>query len=143
MKQEAKCNPFETLIMRFFMSTQASSTQRHLYVYNLESKSKRRLTPPDGMSFSKIQMDVEDAIVQKEEKVSGYYEVSFSPGCSYYLLNYKGPHIPWQKVVSSKRGRVSPMLSCDRIYKVVEQESRTGRQNDPNGVPQSEVSYCQ
>jgi hypothetical protein len=29
----------------------------------------------------------------------GYHEVSFSPGAGYYLLSYKGPEVPWQRLI--------------------------------------------
>lgn len=28
----------------------------------------------------------------------GYYDVSFSPGSKYYVLGYKGPQVPWQRL---------------------------------------------
>ncbi|WWC91210.1 uncharacterized protein L201_006152 [Kwoniella dendrophila CBS 6074] len=31
----------------------------------------------------------------------GYYEVSFSPGAGYYVLGYRGPEVPWQRLVQS------------------------------------------
>ena len=31
----------------------------------------------------------------------GYYATSFSTGAGYYLLTYKGPDVPWQKVKKS------------------------------------------
>ena len=30
-----------------------------------------------------------------------YYSASFSPGAGYYVLNYQGPGIPWQKLVQA------------------------------------------
>ncbi|KKZ66753.1 hypothetical protein EMCG_07584 [[Emmonsia] crescens] len=32
---------------------------------------------------------------------SSYYDVSFSNGAGYALLNYQGPKVPWQKVIST------------------------------------------
>ncbi|OAX83827.1 hypothetical protein ACJ72_01806 [Emergomyces africanus] len=32
---------------------------------------------------------------------SSYYSVSFSSGAGYALLNYEGPNVPWQKVIST------------------------------------------
>jgi len=31
----------------------------------------------------------------------GVYSASFSPGFNYYLLNYEGPGVPWQKILST------------------------------------------
>jgi hypothetical protein len=32
----------------------------------------------------------------------GYFDVSLSPGGGYYVLSYKGPDVPWQRVVSAR-----------------------------------------
>ena len=29
----------------------------------------------------------------------GYHEASFSPQDAFYLLNYHGPHPPWQRII--------------------------------------------
>ncbi|KAJ3088883.1 hypothetical protein HK102_007706 [Quaeritorhiza haematococci] len=38
---------------------------------------------------------------EAEDKIGdiGYFEASFSPKCQYYLLNYKGPEVPFSRVI--------------------------------------------
>lgn len=66
----------------YFVATKKSSTERHLYVVNLE----------------------EPLVVKPvtDEKHYGYYGVSFSAGSRFLLLNYLGPDVPYQKIVDLK-----------------------------------------
>jgi len=43
---------------------------------------------------------VEPTAITNVEKPS-YYSASFSPGAGYYVLNYQGPGIPWQKLLQA------------------------------------------
>jgi dipeptidyl aminopeptidase len=63
----------------YFVATKESSIQRHIYRVKL-----------DGTGFEAI------TDVSKD----GYYSASFSKGGGYALLNYEGPDIPSQKVIS-------------------------------------------
>lgn len=36
-----------------------------------------------------------------DSSVPGYYEVSFSPGAKYYVLSYRGPKVPWQRLLEA------------------------------------------
>ena len=65
----------------YFVSTQESSIQRH--VYSVELKG--------GGEIKSVTDTTEEA----------YYGVSFSAGAGYALLNYQGPDVPWYKVVST------------------------------------------
>lgn len=64
----------------YFVSTKESPIQRQVYSVKLDGTGLQPLTD-----------------VSKE----GYYEVSFSSGAGYALLNYEGPAIPWQKIIST------------------------------------------
>ena len=33
----------------------------------------------------------------------GYYDVSFSPGARYYVLSYRGPKVPWQRMIEATK----------------------------------------
>lgn len=66
----------------YFIATKADSTERHLYSVDLNV----------GPSSIK---DV------TEQNAIGYYDVSFSDRAGFMLLTYKGPDIPWQKIVSA------------------------------------------
>jgi len=37
-----------------------------------------------------------------ETKQGGYYDVSFSPGAGSYLLSYKGPDVPYQRLIEAR-----------------------------------------
>lgn len=36
-----------------------------------------------------------------DDSAGGYHEVSFSPEGRYYVLQYKGPEVPWQRVIEA------------------------------------------
>ncbi|KAF8926619.1 hypothetical protein BGZ52_005385, partial [Haplosporangium bisporale] len=61
----------------YYISTEKSGVERHLYSVSLDSGEREALS------------DVTQ---------TGYYDVSFSTGTGYYLLSYRGPEVPWQKV---------------------------------------------
>ncbi|ORX97732.1 hypothetical protein K493DRAFT_215438, partial [Basidiobolus meristosporus CBS 931.73] len=61
----------------YYISTELGSIQRHLFSVSLDGKTKQLLTPGPR---------------------DAHYDVSFSPSSQFYLLNYNGPDIPWQKV---------------------------------------------
>ncbi|RKU46112.1 hypothetical protein DL546_006514 [Coniochaeta pulveracea] len=64
----------------YFVATKESSIQRHVYSVKLDGRNMAPLT---------------------DTTVEGYYDVSFSSGAGYALLSYRGPKIPWQKVIST------------------------------------------
>ncbi|KAF9155773.1 hypothetical protein DFQ26_009632 [Actinomortierella ambigua] len=61
----------------YFISAEKSSMERHLYSATLDTAERRPMT-----SLTE----------------PGYYSASFSTGAGYYLLSYRGPEVPWQKV---------------------------------------------
>lgn len=64
----------------YFTGTKEGSTQRHIYKVDLKGKGLESIT---------------------DTSKQGYYSASFSSGSGYALLSYKGPNIPWQKVIST------------------------------------------
>ncbi|KAF9183212.1 hypothetical protein BGZ51_004173 [Haplosporangium sp. Z 767] len=68
-------NELEGLV--YYISTEKASVERHLYSVAMDSTTRTALT------------DVTQP---------GYYAASFSTGAGYYLLSYRGPDVPWQKV---------------------------------------------
>tara|TARA_R110002003_G_scaffold589_9_gene20629 strand:+ start:12263 stop:14935 length:2673 start_codon:yes stop_codon:yes gene_type:complete len=64
----------------YYISTEKSSIERHPYVVALNGTDKREVLEDSG---------------------SAYYDASFSTGGSYALMSYKGPGIPWQKIIST------------------------------------------
>lgn len=64
----------------YFVATKESSIQRHVYVVKLDGSGLKPLT---------------------DTSAEGYYSASFSSGAGYALLSYRGPKIPYQKVIST------------------------------------------
>ncbi|TVY75738.1 putative dipeptidyl-aminopeptidase B [Lachnellula suecica] len=64
----------------YFVSTKASPIQRQVYSVKFDGTGLEALT---------------------NESKEGYYGASFSSGAGYALVNYDGPDIPWQKVIST------------------------------------------
>ncbi|KAI1870142.1 hypothetical protein JX265_006312 [Neoarthrinium moseri] len=64
----------------YFRATKESSIQRHVYSVHLDGTDVKPVTD-----------------VSKE----GFYDASFSSNAGYALVSYKGPGIPWQRVVST------------------------------------------
>ncbi|PGH17211.1 hypothetical protein AJ80_04920 [Polytolypa hystricis UAMH7299] len=57
-------------------------------------------SPGERHVFS-VKFDGTDLTPVTNTSESAYYDISFSHGAGYALLNYQGPHIPWQKVIST------------------------------------------
>ncbi|RHZ80639.1 hypothetical protein Glove_134g248 [Diversispora epigaea] len=85
-----------TLKLAYFMSTEKSSIERHLYSVTLDGLTKTALTNTDE---------------------AGYYEVSFSKGAKYYNIKYEGPEIPWQKVLKVDNSSFSVSLQDNNKLK--------------------------
>lgn len=64
----------------YFSATKEGSTQRHIYSVKLDGTDMKPMVPTDK---------------------PGYYFVSFSSRAGYALVNYEGPDIPSQKVMST------------------------------------------
>jgi dipeptidyl aminopeptidase len=64
----------------YFISTKASSIQRQVYSVKI-----------DGTALEAVTNDLKE----------GRYGIKFSSGAGYALLDYDGPDIPWQKVIST------------------------------------------
>lgn len=64
----------------YYISTEKSSIERHPYAVALNGTGKQEVL---------------------ETKDAAYYDASFSTGGSYALMSYKGPGIPWQKIIST------------------------------------------
>jgi dipeptidyl aminopeptidase len=64
----------------YYISTEHSSTERHAYAVKLDGTGKQEVIENSGV---------------------GYHSASFSSGGSFALITYKGPGIPWQKIIST------------------------------------------
>ncbi|KAF7322541.1 hypothetical protein HMN09_00032600 [Mycena chlorophos] len=74
----------------YFMAANPESTSRHLYSVSIpslnlvEKAAETSVAPPTALT---------------ETNEPGYFSASFSPQAGFYLLSYRGPGIPTQKVV--------------------------------------------
>lgn len=64
----------------YFVAAKEKPTERHVYSVKLDGSDMRPIV---------------------DTKSPAYYSVSLSSGAGYALLNYEGPKVPWQKVVST------------------------------------------
>lgn len=49
--------------------------------------------------------------------VPGYFQASFSPKAGYYVLGYKGPKVPWQRLIETGAGEDrEPSQLSNRLF---------------------------
>lgn len=70
----------------YFVGTKEAPTQRHIYSVKFDGSDFRAIT---------------------DTSQPGYYSISFSSGAGYGLLDYQGPGIPWQKIISTPSNNAS------------------------------------
>jgi dipeptidyl aminopeptidase len=77
------------------------STERHVYVIDLETQKRRRLTQTP-VSSDRIptlkQGDAKQGFSSLNATLKGYYEATLSPGKGYLNLLYHGPGVPFSVV---------------------------------------------
>ncbi|KAF9699811.1 hypothetical protein EKO04_002186 [Ascochyta lentis] len=83
----------------YYISTEHSSIERHAYAVKLDGTGKQEIIENSGV---------------------GYHAASFSAGGSFALVTYKGPGIPWQKIVSTPS-------SSEKFEKVLEENKSLER----------------
>lgn len=54
-----------------------------------------------------IETFAEEITALTNVKQAGYFDVSFSPGAGYYLLSYRGPDVPYQRLIEAKEDGTS------------------------------------
>ncbi|KAI9067913.1 dipeptidyl aminopeptidase [Trametes sanguinea] len=68
----------------YFQAANPSSTQRHIY----------------SVPLPKLTSDDQEEVQPLTDTSSpGFYDADFSPEGEFYLLSYKGPHAPWQRII--------------------------------------------
>ncbi|KAJ2718921.1 Dpp4p [Coemansia sp. Benny D115] len=96
-----------------FASTQTSSTEFNIYSADMGSAQLNSLSPrPAGSSASK----------RINAARAGTYSASFSTGGSLYVLNYRGPQLPWQAVYSVVDSSFENVLSDNSVAEKVMSE---------------------
>ncbi|CCK73000.1 dipeptidyl aminopeptidase KNAG_0M01470 [Huiozyma naganishii CBS 8797] len=68
----------------FFVAKKKSSMENHVYYINLSNP--------------------EEVVAVSDTSAPGVYDISFSGSCKYALLTYKGPKVPYQKIISLQGG---------------------------------------
>jgi len=82
----------------YYIGSEEGSMQRHLYKVNYNGQRNIKMTPI--VSELEEQKKIIDSFGDNLTEV-GVYSATFSSGYNYYLLNYEGPGIPWQKILST------------------------------------------
>ena len=82
---------------RYFQAANPSSTQRHIYSVPLPKTGDTARTEPTALT---------------DTSSAGFYEASFSPEGGFYLLSYRGPHAPWQRVIHVGDDSACPCPEC-------------------------------
>lgn len=91
----------------YFVSTKESSIQRQVYSVKLDGTDLQAIT---------------------DTSKAGYYAASFSSGSGYALVNYDGPNIPWQKVISTPS-------NPDNYERVVEENKNLAEMAQKHELP--------
>lgn len=92
----------------YFVATKEGPAQRHIYSVQLDGKDLRPVT---------------------DVSAPGYYEISFSKGTKYALLNYLGPNVPWQGII--RMG-----VKTARLVKMVERNTALKRKVSSYALPE-------
>ncbi|KAF8930232.1 hypothetical protein BGZ58_008379 [Dissophora ornata] len=87
----------------YFISTEKSSIERHLYSVSMGSTVRTPLT---------------------DLTLPGYYTASFSTGAGYYLLSYRGPDVPWQKVKKTDDEKFDSVVEDNAVLRALLNETQ-------------------
>ncbi|KAI0737309.1 dipeptidyl aminopeptidase [Daedaleopsis nitida] len=68
----------------YFQATNPSSIQRHIYSVPLPKMKAADRVEPTALT---------------DTSSPGFFDANFSPQGAFYVLSYRGPHVPWQRVV--------------------------------------------
>ncbi|KAA1470272.1 dipeptidyl aminopeptidase [Dentipellis sp. KUC8613] len=81
----------------YFQAANPSSVERHIYSVQLPgTESQEKQDAPKALT---------------DTSAPSWYSASFSPEGGFYLLNYDGPNIPWQRVVTTNGSDLNYVLT--------------------------------
>ncbi|RDB18477.1 putative dipeptidyl-aminopeptidase B [Hypsizygus marmoreus] len=80
----------------YFRAASPSSIERNIYAVTLPQSISPKAVEPIALT---------------DVTKPSYYAASFSPGAGFYLLDYQGPDIPWQKIVQAGNSTFDYFLS--------------------------------
>lgn len=106
---------FDKVLKRiYFSATKRSSMERHIYYVDLSKPG--------------IIHDVTNV------KLDGVYSITFSSNCKFALLTYKGPHVPFQKIISlngtDKDKTIRGNIIGKTLYYLEENKNLTAKLNE-------------
>jgi hypothetical protein len=86
---------------RYFEAAHPSSTERNIYSVAIPSRSTSETTEPIALT---------------DTSVPSFYTADFSPKGGFFRLSYRGPNVPWQKVIQvGNEGRYQGTSFCSEI----------------------------
>jgi len=96
----------------YFEAANPSSIGRHLYSVPL----------PTDISSTAV-----DPTLLTDTSTPSYYSSDFSPGAGFYVLNYRGPNVPWQKIVQAGNSTFNHILTLNEalLNATIEYETAT------------------
>ena len=86
---EATDGTLKSLLIGSYFVAANPSIDRHIYSAALPKM-------PSVETFA------EELTALTDAQQPGYFDVSFSPGAGYYLLSYRGPDVPYQRLIEAK-----------------------------------------
>jgi dipeptidyl aminopeptidase len=92
----------------YFVAAAPSSFERHVYSVPLPSAALPALSS-EPVIFTSAKDGGPDA------GELGYYSAQFSPAGGYALLNYEGPNVPWQRVLSTRNASAMDYVLTDNM----------------------------
>lgn len=84
----------------YYVSTEKSSMERHVYSIGIDGKGKTNITNTEEPAW---------------------YDVSFSKGARYLLLSNQGPNVPYQIILDLHKGTSTPFTENHQLEKILEE----------------------
>ncbi|KAJ1981490.1 Dpp4p [Dimargaris cristalligena] len=85
----------------YYSSTEQTPIQQHVYRIKLDGTEKTALTPPPPATIG---------LKNLQQRTNGTYATHFSNKAGYYVLNYRGPEVPWFKIVNTQDSKYEVVL---------------------------------
>ena len=114
IREKISCMIESTNYNSYYLSTERGSIQRHLFSVNISTKAKVWLSNRAINPVIPFLTDFD----QETESHAGYYSVSFSPECEYYILAYEGPDVPWQELIAVNANTSTKLIDYASIRQV-------------------------
>lgn len=80
-----------------YFTAATPSIDRHIYSIPLPTSASNDDEADQDASMSSM-------TALTDTTSPGYFEASFSPKAGYYVLGYRGPEVPWQRLIEAGSG---------------------------------------